>query len=100
MKTANAASLACRHCRFYLPEGRRGGNCERLSAPVQSNWKACTLALPPFAPSWENIDNIMVWPQHTIQLEATLQKGPCERRAEPPKRTIPAELEPVPSVLV
>ena len=92
MKTTNAASLACRHCRFYLPEGRRGGNCQRLGAPVQSNWKACTLALPPFAPSWENIDNIMVWPQHTVQLEATLQKGASER-------TIPHKSEPVPSVL-
>lgn len=92
MKTANAASLACRHCRFYLPEGRRGGNCERLSAPVQSHWKACTLALPPFAPSWENIDNIMVWPQHKIQLEATLQKASGERTVDAPKRTIPAEL--------
>jgi len=92
MKPTNTASLACRHCRFYLPEGRRGGNCQRLGAPVQSNWKVCTLALPPFAPSWENIDNIMIWPQHTIQLEAALQKRTSER-------TIPAESEPVPSVL-
>ncbi len=41
----------------------------------------------------------MVWPQHKIQLEATLQKGSGERTVDAPKRTIPAQLEPVASVL-
>lgn len=99
MKSANAPSLACRHCKFYLPEGRRGGNCKKLSAPVQSNWKACTLALPPFAPSWENIDNMMLWPQHAIQLEATLQKPSSDPQVEQPNRTISAQPKPIPSAL-
>lgn len=47
---------ACRHCRHYTPEGRRGGVCSLLSVPVQSQWKACSLAVSPFGLSWENIE--------------------------------------------
>lgn len=47
---------ACRHCRFYSPEGRRGGQCHRFDAIVQASWKACPLAMPAFAPSWEALD--------------------------------------------
>jgi len=47
---------ACRHCRHYTPEGRRGGVCALLSVPVQSQWKACSLAVSPFGLSWENIE--------------------------------------------
>ncbi|MBF2099391.1 MAG: hypothetical protein IGQ88_13605 [Gloeomargaritaceae cyanobacterium C42_A2020_066] len=43
----------CRHCRYYIPEGRRGGLCEQLNAPVQGCWQACGLGAAPFAPSWE-----------------------------------------------
>ena len=49
---------ACRHCRHYTPEGRRGGNCQQLSVPVQSHWKACSLAVSPFRPSWENLEDL------------------------------------------
>jgi hypothetical protein len=44
-----AAVSACRHCQFYKPEGRRGGYCQQLSVPVQGQWQACSLSLPPFA---------------------------------------------------
>ncbi|NET50852.1 MAG: hypothetical protein F6K09_19595 [Merismopedia sp. SIO2A8] len=44
----------CRHCQNYHLEGRRGGYCTQLSSPVQGCWTACTLAIPPFAPSWES----------------------------------------------
>ena len=47
---------ACRHCRHYTPEGRRGGVCDLLSVPVQSQWKACSLAVSAFGLSWENIE--------------------------------------------
>ncbi|MGA9382794.1 MAG: hypothetical protein WBV73_28875 [Phormidium sp.] len=54
----NPVTSACKSCRFYTPEGRRGGNCQQLGVPVRGGWKACSLALPPFAPSWENLEEI------------------------------------------
>ncbi|MEB3825900.1 hypothetical protein [Phormidium sp. CCY1219] len=63
MKTLNCQASACRHCRFYTPVGRRGGNCQQLGVPVRGGWKACSLAVPPFAPSWEGIEEIMGLPQ-------------------------------------
>lgn len=60
MKTANFAISACRYCRYYNSQGRRGGMCEQLSVPVQANWKACALATTPFATSWENIEEIVL----------------------------------------
>lgn len=44
----------CRHCQNYSLEGRRGGHCTQLDGLVQGGWKACSLAIPPFAPSWES----------------------------------------------
>ncbi len=40
----------CRHCNYFLPQGRRGGMCQRLSVLVSGNWPACSageLALSP-----------------------------------------------------
>ncbi|MGB3237745.1 MAG: hypothetical protein WBB29_05580 [Geitlerinemataceae cyanobacterium] len=59
MNTSNRLISACRSCRYYSPEGRRGGQCQKLSVPVQSSWKACSLAFPPFAPSWEHFEDLM-----------------------------------------
>ncbi|MCL2933276.1 MAG: hypothetical protein MGG11_13790 [Trichodesmium sp. MAG_R03] len=71
--------VACRHCRYYSPEGRRGGVCQKLMAVVESNWKACSLALSPFAPSWEHLDSTVMWNQKTDQtLEVVL---PLQRTA-------------------
>jgi hypothetical protein len=54
-------TTACRCCRFYTPEGRRGGNCSQLGVSVRGCWQACAFALPPFAPSWEhNTDGITI----------------------------------------
>ena len=61
---------ACRHCRHYTPEGRRGGVCDLLSVPVQSQWKACSLSVSPFGPSWENIEKIELWQEQTLTLKA------------------------------
>ncbi len=57
MKPIKFLASACRYCRHYQPEGRRGGTCQQLGAPVQGTWKACSLALPPFAPSWETLED-------------------------------------------
>ena len=48
----------CRHCQSYRLEGRRGGHCGQLGSLVQGAWKACSLAIPPFAPSWESQEGI------------------------------------------
>ncbi|MFM7408803.1 MAG: hypothetical protein ACKO3K_19645 [Cuspidothrix sp.] len=57
MKTIKGLTSTCRYCRHYQPEGRRGGMCEKLSAPVQGVWKACPLAIAAFAPSWETLED-------------------------------------------
>lgn len=62
MKPINFLTSACRYCRYYKPEGRRGGMCQQLSAPVQASWKACSLAIPPFAPSWETLEDAWILP--------------------------------------
>ena len=58
MKEINPATSACRYCRFYNPEGRRGGSCQMLGVPVQSNWKACSLASPPFKTTLKKLEDI------------------------------------------
>ncbi|HEY9635262.1 MAG TPA: hypothetical protein V6D14_17805 [Coleofasciculaceae cyanobacterium] len=59
MKTLNFPTSACRYCRHYCVEGRRGGMCQQLGGPVRGSWKACSLALPQFASSWESIEQIL-----------------------------------------
>lgn len=58
MKSLNLPTSACRYCRYYQPEGRRGGCCQILGAPVQGNWKACQLAIPAFSSAWEGLDDL------------------------------------------
>jgi len=62
MKTLNSLTSACRYCRYYTPEGRRGGMCQLLGAQVHGGWNACHLAIPAFAPSWENLEQMMSLP--------------------------------------
>ncbi|MFM7364326.1 MAG: hypothetical protein ACKO11_07480 [Cuspidothrix sp.] len=57
MELIKGLTSTCRYCRHYQPQGRRGGMCEKLSAPVQGLWKACPLAFPAFAPSWETLED-------------------------------------------
>ena|SRR6056297_1856444 len=65
MKPIKFLTSACRYCRHYQPEGRRGGMCQQLGSPVQAGWKACSLALPPFAPSWETLEDAWDLPDAT-----------------------------------
>ncbi len=65
MKSNKFSTSACRYCRHYQPEGRRGGMCQQLGALVQGSWKACSLALPPFAPSWETLEGAWSLPDAT-----------------------------------
>lgn len=58
MKSLNLPTSACRYCRYYQPEGRRGGCCQILGAPVQGKWKACAVAIPAFGSAWEGIEDL------------------------------------------
>ncbi len=68
MKPSNSSASVCRHCRYYVPEGRRGGACGQLNdVLVQGHWKACSLMSPVFTPNWQ-LERIM-----------TLQSKPTEK---------------------
>jgi hypothetical protein len=58
MTNQNCLATACRYCRFYRPEGLHGGACQQLGVSVQSDWKACQLALPAFASAWDNAEEL------------------------------------------
>jgi len=70
MTTLNFTTSACRCCRYYQPEGRRGGVCQQLSVPVRGSWKACSLALSPFTPTWERLE--VLWEDKTLGIKARL----------------------------
>ncbi|HEY9670827.1 MAG TPA: hypothetical protein V6D11_05240 [Waterburya sp.] len=57
MNESILGKLSCRHCRYYRPEGRRGGDCQLFCGKVGGTWPACSLAIPPFAPTWETLEN-------------------------------------------
>ena len=58
MNEIDLSTSECRFCRYYQPEGRRGGSCHKLSVPVQSSWKACSLASSPFETTLTKLENI------------------------------------------
>ncbi|WP_096549421.1 hypothetical protein [Scytonema sp. HK-05] len=55
MTTLKSCVSACRYCRYYTPEGQRGGTCRLFNVSVKSGWKACSLSVPSFAPACENL---------------------------------------------
>ena len=55
---ADISTSICRYCRFYQAEGRRGGSCQKLGVPVESRWKACTLASSPFRTTLTKLEEI------------------------------------------
>jgi hypothetical protein len=48
MKLSGCQVSCCSRCRFYGPQGRRGGHCSQLGVPVESRWRPCPLAMPVF----------------------------------------------------
>ena len=58
MKEIDSSDSACRHCRFYQPEGRRGGSCQMLGVQVQGSWEACTFASSPFETTAKKLEDI------------------------------------------
>lgn len=101
MKTSNCLISACRSCRYYSPEGRRGGQCQILGVPVQSSWKACSLAFPPFAPSWEHFEDLMVLNSEAAERHESLTPTAADQPqstslpVSPPVTPVPTEAQPV-----
>ncbi|WP_416675281.1 hypothetical protein [Egbenema bharatensis] len=67
MRAKSCAISSCRHCLFYESMGRRGGQCRQLGVPVQSYWKTCSLAVPPFIPAWERLEPLVALSQVAIE---------------------------------
>ncbi|MBW4690168.1 MAG: hypothetical protein KME27_00205 [Lyngbya sp. HA4199-MV5] len=88
MKTSHAQTSVCRRCRYYEPEGRRGGHCQQLNVAVQGNWTACSLAIPPFSPAWETFEDIMVWQQKTLVAMQESERADASAAARCPELTI------------
>ncbi|MBW4559734.1 MAG: hypothetical protein KME32_01035 [Mojavia pulchra JT2-VF2] len=94
MKPNKFLTSACRYCRHYKPEGRRGGMCQQLGAPVQATWKACSLALPPFAPSWETLEDAWSLPDAKPVLVSSPTIAPdLETTVAPVEKTPACNLE-------
>jgi hypothetical protein len=51
MQSARCQVSSCNRCRFYAPEGRRGGHCSQLGVAVEGRWMPCSLAVPVFTPA-------------------------------------------------
>lgn len=79
MNRANFLASNCRFCRFYNPEGRRGGFCQKLSVPVESNWKACSLSSLPFDTAWDNLEEIM-YLEHSLSLNCSEENASLETK--------------------
>ncbi|MBW4551236.1 MAG: hypothetical protein KME35_09030 [Aphanocapsa sp. GSE-SYN-MK-11-07L] len=63
---------ACRFCKYYTPEGRRGGECQKLGVLVKGDWKPCSLAIPAFSPSWDELQQV-VSAQEAVKVEAAVE---------------------------
>ncbi len=50
----------CNFCGHYKLQRGSVGHCQLLNAPVRGGWKACAFAMPPFAPSWEQVEGTNV----------------------------------------
>ena len=72
MKTQLFLTSTCRCCRYYQPEGRRGGTCQQLCVPVQGDWKACSLAAPPFATTWEHLGKNVAILENSLALDCAV----------------------------
>jgi hypothetical protein len=49
MKPSTCDQFACRKCRFFQPNGRYHGCCDRMNVTVKGEWQACHLALRAFS---------------------------------------------------
>ncbi|AFZ42421.1 hypothetical protein PCC7418_0183 [Halothece sp. PCC 7418] len=82
MRTTNHLPSVCRYCRHYSPQGRRGGMCQKLSAPVRGDWQACSLANAPFLPTWETWEEITILKTHHFQVAQPIVAQNTESEVE------------------
>jgi hypothetical protein len=59
----NCVGLCCRSCRYYLPEGRRGGHCQQLGVPVRGSWRTCSVARGVFGNDCQKLEKFTHWKQ-------------------------------------
>lgn len=50
----------CTFCGHYQLQRGSVGYCQLLNAPVRGGWNSCSLAMSPFAPSWEHPETAKV----------------------------------------
>jgi hypothetical protein len=84
MQTKNTSEISnavCRNCRFYQPNGHRGGICEQFNVPVSGAWSTCQLALPAFVPSWKTLED--------LPAEKALLPVVAEEKSLPIRRSAP-----------
>jgi hypothetical protein len=55
--------------------------CQQLGVPVKAGWKACSLSLPPFAPSWETME--VIWQDDKLMIKEKLS-GNCSLDSSTP----------------
>jgi hypothetical protein len=99
MKSAQCRVSSCSRCRFYAPEGRRGGQCSQLGVPVNSRWAPCSLAMPVFSAPLVEMKPLDFLPQPIeltfpeVLLEAALLEAALDAPSVPgyqAKTTYPA----------
>ncbi len=96
MNRSSSPTFLCRHCRYYAPQGRRGGHCNKLNVAVKSQWEACSLVASPFTSAWKELGDIMLWPQKVLELqEAIVGHG-----NEGVEEDCPETGQPVPAIAV
>ena len=89
MKKNNFLNSQCRHCRFYQPEGRRGGCCQKLGVEVEASWSICNLASFPFSDSLDQLDSALSIIDKTLSsleevfILETAFSLPCEMKERP-----------------
>lgn len=89
MKSAQCRVSSCSRCRFYSPEGRRGGQCSQLGVPVESRWSPCSLAVPVFTSPLVAMKPLDFLPQPLemsiaeVSLEAALLEAALEAPSVP-----------------
>ena len=87
MKSAQCQVSSCSRCRFYTPEGRRGGQCSQLGVPVESRWEPCSLAVPVFTTPLVEMKSLDFLPQtreltfSDVLLETSLLEAALEAPA-------------------
>lgn len=105
MKSSRCQVSFCSRCRFYAPEGRRGGHCGQLGVPVESRWQSCSLAVPVFMTPLAETKPLAFLPQplelslSDVMLEAALLESaleaPAANRHEVPLSNISTPRAPV-----